>query len=67
MVRDGASREGDVNWCFLPVYITGDFEDMGPSWLQIEREARLLAEASPQRAESLATGVRPINFRPLVS
>ncbi len=24
----------------LPAYSTGDFEDTGDSWLQIEREAR---------------------------
>ncbi len=38
----------------LPVYSTGDFEDAGVSWLQSEREARPLAEASPQLAPSLA-------------
>ena len=32
----------------FPVYSMGDFEDTGSSWLQIEREARPLAEASPQ-------------------
>ena len=35
----------------FPVYSTGDFEDTRFSWLQIEREARPLAEASPQLAE----------------
>ena len=44
----------------FPVYSTGDFEDTGSLWLQIEREARSLAEASPQQAPSLAAGVRPI-------
>jgi len=43
---------------FWPAYTTGDFGDTGSSWLQIEREARPLAEASPQQAESLATGVQ---------
>lgn len=32
----------------LPVYSTGAFEDTWVAWLQNEREARLLAEASPQ-------------------
>ncbi len=44
----------------FPVYSTGDFEDTGSSWLQIEREARPLAEASPQPAPSPAAGVRLI-------
>ena len=39
----------------FPVYSTGDFEDTGSLWLQIEREARSLAEASPQQAPPLAT------------
>ena len=44
----------------FPVYSTGDFEDTGFAWLQIEREARSLAEASPQRATSLTAGVRQV-------
>ena len=36
----------------------GDFEDTRFSWLQNEREARSLAEAFPQQAESLAAVVR---------
>ncbi len=59
-VRDVAGRDGGVNWCFVPVYSTGDFGDTGSSWLQIEREARSLAEASPRQAESLAAGVQPM-------
>ena len=59
-VRDVAGRDGGVNWCFVPVYSTGDFEDTGFSWLQIEREARSLAEASPQQATFLAAGMRSI-------
>ncbi len=38
----------------FPAYSTGEFEDTWFSWLQIQREARSLAEASPQQATSLS-------------
>ncbi len=40
---------------FSPVYSTGKLEDAGLSGLQVEREARSSAEASPQLAPALAT------------
>ncbi len=47
----------------FPVYSTGDFEDTRSSGLQVEREARSLAEASPQQVPSLTAGAQLIRYR----
>ncbi len=38
---------GALNWCFGPVYSTGNFEDTVFSWLQIESEARFSGWSVP--------------------